>query len=118
MSAAVLITFLLTTAATPAKMPSPADLLEALSESDPPAALRFCAERPALHAAKGESAVDDVDAVCESTITKLFSEALKLPALRELGPFMIRALEKSPVRWFVAKPYAERYRYQVDGVRP
>ena len=111
MKTALLVAFLLTT---PATMPSPRDLLWHLYETDPPTALRFCAERPALHAGKGEDAVDDIDSVCESTITKLFSEALNLPALLELGPSMIRALEKSPVRWFVARPYAERYRYQMS----
>lgn len=98
----------------PAKMPSPAELLADLKTRDEAAALQFCADRPALHAGKGESSASDMDVECENVIMLVYPRALHLPSLRELGPMFIRALEKSPFRWYLAKPYAERYRYQIE----
>lgn len=108
MKTALLISFLLTT-----KMTTPDTLLFLLFERDPVAALHFCAERPALHAGKGEAAASDIDLTCEEVISKNFDEALHMPAIRERGPDMIRALEKSPIRWYLAKSYASRYRAEI-----
>lgn len=110
MKTVLLISFLLATKT----MTSPDTLLFLLFERDPAAALRFCAERPALHAGKGEAAASDVDMTCEEIITATFHDAMQMPTMRELGPFMIRALEKSPVRSYLAKVYAARYRYQMQ----
>lgn len=105
MKALLLASVFLTT-----EMTTPDTLLFLLFEKNPSAALRFCAERPALHAGKGEAAASDIDLTCEEVIDATFHDALHMPTMRELGPSMIRALEKSPIRWYLAKPYGDRYR--------
>jgi hypothetical protein len=106
MKTMLLVSFLLTTKA----MTTPDTLLFLLFERDPAAALHFCAERPALHAAKGAAAASDVDLTCEEVIDGNFDAALHMPTMRDLGPSMIGALEKSPMRAHLAKPYAGLYR--------
>lgn len=106
MNAVLLISFLLSTK----EMTTPDTLLFLLFEREPAAALRFCAERPALHAGKGEAAASDIDITCEEVIDATLDDALRMPTMRKLGPSMIGALEKSPVRWYLAKPYAGLYR--------
>ena len=59
---------------------------------------------------QGEAAASDVDRECDSVIRTNFHDALHLPTMRELGPSLIRALEKSPVIWYQAGPYANAYR--------
>jgi hypothetical protein len=101
----------------PAKMPSPADVLAELKNRDEAAALHFCAERPTPQVRRAEASASDIDVECENVITRLYPRALHLPMLRDLGPMYIRALEKSPFRWHLAKPYSERYWFQTTGVR-
>ena len=88
MKSVLLVSFLLTT---PAKMPSPETLLRALTESDPPAALRFCAERPALHAGKGAEGHDswvNLFARLRPDGAEAFLAASK--RARREGPFTLR----------------------------
>lgn len=91
-------------------IPTPDDLLFLLFERDPIAALRFCAERPALHAGKGESSASDVDRTCEEIIDANFPAALNDETIREVAPHMIGALANSPVRAYLSKPFAAHYR--------
>jgi hypothetical protein len=105
MKTMLLVTFLLTKT-----MTDPDTVLFCLFERDPAAALEFCAKRPALHAGKGAAAASDVDKTCEEIIDANFPAALHEPTRRELGPWMIGALEKSPVRAYLAADYATFYR--------
>ena len=108
MKTALLVSLFLTVTAR--DIPTPDSILFVLFEHDPAAALRFCAERPALHAGKGAATASDVDLTCEEIIDATFHDALEMPAMRDLGPSMIGALEKSPARQYLAKPYAALYR--------
>lgn len=94
----------------PKKMPSPSDVLGELLGSDPHAALRFCAERPALHARQGEAKASDIDRECDGVIRQNFHDALHPPTLQELGPYLIRALQKSATIYYLEESYTRRYR--------
>lgn len=118
MTLSFVVAFLsLTVAPEVPEMATPAGLLLDLSVRDAPAALRFCAERPVPHTRRGEAAETDVDATCDIVIRMTFSDALHMPTLRELGPWMIRALEKSPTMWYEAAPYANAYRKTLARAR-
>ena len=92
------------------KMLRPSEVLQNLMVSDPHAALRFCAERPALHARRGEAAASDMDRQCDWAIQENFHDALHPPTLEELGPILIRALQKSPKLYYLEESYTRRYR--------
>lgn len=110
MNLLAVVALLALSTAPPKKMPSPADVLFLRSGEDPHAALRFCADRPALHARQGEAAASDVDQMCDSVIRSNFHDALHPPTLEELGPILIRALQKSPTIYYMVEPYTNRYR--------